>query len=57
VIAAVSTLLPATWFLVTGGALAAIANSAVQDRLRAAGLERDPSFDESLVVDPLLNDL
>jgi hypothetical protein len=57
VIAAISTALPAAWFLMTGGALAAIANSAVQDRLREAGLERDTGFDEELVVDPLLNDI
>ncbi len=57
VIAAISTVLPAAWFLITSGALAAIANSAVQDRLRKAGLERDTGFDEELVVDPLLNDI
>jgi uncharacterized membrane protein YesL len=55
-LAAISTLLPAAWFLITGGALAAIANSAVQDRLRAAGYEPSPAFDEELVVDPSLGD-
>lgn len=56
VVAALSTALPAAWFLITGGALAAIANSAVQDRLRAAGFEAAPAFDEELVVDPSLGD-
>lgn len=57
VTAVLSTVLPAAWFLITGGALAAIANSAVQDRLRAAGFEAPPAFDEALVVDPSLGDV
>lgn len=46
-----SSILPAAWFLITGGALAALANSAVQNRLRAAGIEAPPPFDEDMIVD------
>jgi hypothetical protein len=42
VVVVLSTAFPAAWFLLTGAALAAIANSAVQDRLRAAGHEATP---------------
>lgn len=38
---AFSVLFPIAWFLITGGALAAIGNTAVQDRLRAAGFEKE----------------
>lgn len=57
VIAVISSLLPAAWFLISGGALAAIANSAVQNRLRAAGFEPMPQFDEAMVIDPHFGDI
>ncbi|MBL8155183.1 MAG: DUF624 domain-containing protein [Anaerolineae bacterium] len=53
----VSVFLPAAWFLLTGGALAAIANSAVLDRLRAAGIEKAPTFAEDEVVDASFTDV
>jgi hypothetical protein len=37
-----SFLLPAAWLLITGGILAAIGSVAVQDRLRADGIEQAP---------------
>jgi uncharacterized membrane protein YesL len=37
-----SFVLPAAWLLITGGLLAAIGNVAVQDRLRADGIEKAP---------------
>jgi uncharacterized membrane protein YesL len=43
VVIAFSMVFPAAWLLLTGGALAAIANSAVQDRLRAAGFDKSPA--------------
>jgi hypothetical protein len=49
--AILSSIFPAAWFLITGGALAALANSAVQDRLWAAGIEARPTFDNELLVD------
>ncbi|MBL8166222.1 MAG: DUF624 domain-containing protein [Anaerolineae bacterium] len=55
-ISILSSLLPAAWFLITGGALAALANSAVQDRLRAAGIEAQPTFDENMIVDAIYSD-
>lgn len=56
-VAIVCTVLPAAWALIGGAALAAIANSAVQDRLRAAGLEAASKVDESMVVDPSFSDI
>jgi hypothetical protein len=53
----VSVFLPAAWFLLTGGALAAIANSAVLDRLRAVGIEKAPTFAEDEVVDASFTDV
>lgn len=44
-IAILSTLLPAGWVLITGAAFAVIGNAAVQDRLRAAGIEATPPPD------------
>lgn len=38
--ALLSSAFPVAWILLTGSALAAIANSSVQDRLRAAGYEK-----------------
>jgi uncharacterized membrane protein YesL len=46
VVVVFSTAFPVAWLLLTGGALAAIANTAVQDRLRAAG------YDASSAVNP-----
>jgi uncharacterized membrane protein YesL len=37
-----SVLFPIAFVLITGGALSAIGNEAVQNRLRAAGIEKDP---------------
>ena len=37
-----STLLPAAWLLLTGGALASVATYAVRDRLQAAGIDAPP---------------
>lgn len=53
----ISVFLPAAWFLLTGGALAAIANSAVLDRLREAGIEPAPAFAEDEVVDASFTDI
>lgn len=41
VVIAFSMVFPVAWILLTGSTLAAIANTAVQDRLRAAGYERN----------------
>ncbi len=41
-IVVISTVLPAAWLLLTGGALASIATHAVRDRLQAAGVEAPP---------------
>lgn len=41
---AISTILPAAWLLLTGGALASIASGAVHDRLRAAGFGGHPAM-------------
>ncbi|MDX2139171.1 MAG: hypothetical protein SF123_13870 [Chloroflexota bacterium] len=57
VIGAMSSVLPAAWFLLTGGIFAAIANSAVQDRLRTAGIDTTPLPDESLIADPSIDDV
>jgi uncharacterized membrane protein YesL len=58
VIGAMSSILPAAWFLLTGGIFAAIANSAVQDRLRTAGIDKSPLLpDESMIVDPSIHDI
>ncbi|MGL4647906.1 MAG: DUF624 domain-containing protein [Caldilineaceae bacterium] len=38
----ISVVLPAAWLLITGGLLAAIGSVAVQDRLRADGIEQAP---------------
>jgi hypothetical protein len=57
IMGAVSSILPAAWFLLTGGIFAAIANSAVQDRLRDVGIDKSPLPDESLVVDPSVHDI
>ena len=57
VIVAVSTFFGAAWFLISGGALAAIANSVVQDRLRKAGIEAPPTFDENVIVDIAVTDV
>ncbi len=57
VILILSAVLPAAWFLLTGGALAAVANSAVHDRLQAAGIEKAPAFDEDEIVDASFTDL
>ena len=46
IVLVLSTVLPVAWLLLTGSALAAIGNTAVQDRLRAAGFDRN-----STVVD------
>lgn len=43
-----STMLPITWLLLTGGALAAIANSAVQNRLQNAGYKKDRLSENAL---------
>ncbi len=40
----VSTMLPAAWVLLTGSALASVASSAVQNRLRAAGVGGLPAL-------------
>lgn len=42
-----STLLPVAWLLLTGSALAAIGNTAVQERLRAAGFDRSSAVVEA----------
>jgi uncharacterized membrane protein YesL len=54
---ALCTILPAAWILIGGAAMACIANSAVQDRLRAVGLEAEPTFDEGEIVDPSFSDV
>ena len=46
-----SMALPPAWILLTGAALCALANTAVQDRLRAAGLEKTPPPDPDDVPD------
>lgn len=56
VVVLISTLLPAAWFLIAAAALVSMASSAVLDRLRAAGIERTPLLDESLIVDAAFND-
>ncbi len=56
-VGALSTMLAAAWFLITGGILVSIANSAVQDRLRLAGIEPGPAFEEGSVVDPEFGDV
>ena len=38
----ISFILPAAWLLITGGLLSAIGSVAVQDRLRADGIEKAP---------------
>lgn len=53
----VSTILPAAWILIGGSGMACIANSAVQDRLREAGLEASSTFDEGAIVDPSFSDI
>jgi hypothetical protein len=45
------------WFLISGGALVAIINSGVQDRLRAAGLEAPAKYDENSVIDASFSDV
>jgi hypothetical protein len=57
IIMSISTVLGAGWLLIGGSALAAIATSAVQDRLRVAGIEAAPTFDESAVVDVAVTDI
>ncbi len=57
VVMTICTILPAAWFLIGGAAMSAIANSAVQDRLRAAGLEAPATLDEGAVVDPSFSDI
>lgn len=52
-----STVLAGAWLLLTGSVLAVLANSAVQDRLRHAGIEPEPTFDEGIVVNPDLTDV
>lgn len=52
-----STLLTAAWFLITGSMLAAVANSVVQDRLRAAGYEAPAAEDNNLMIDPQFGDM
>lgn len=54
---AISTILPAAWILIGGAGMACIANSAVQDRLRDAGLEAQAEFDEGAIVDPSFSDI
>ncbi len=48
VLLVLSTMLPAAWLLLTGSALAAIANSAVLDRLRVARYKKDNLPDTAL---------
>jgi uncharacterized membrane protein YesL len=57
VIGVVSSLLPGAWILITGSTMASIAGAAVQNRLRAAGIDRSTPFDEGLVVEPSFDDL
>jgi uncharacterized membrane protein YesL len=45
-----STVLPVSWLLLTGGALAAIANSAVRDRLQNAGYKKDHLSENALTL-------
>ncbi len=45
-----STVLMASWVLISGSALAAIATSAVFDRLEAAGLRQRPAKTEAEAV-------
>jgi uncharacterized membrane protein YesL len=55
VVALLSVAFPVAWILLTGSALAAIANSAVQDRLRAAGYDKSGTIDPGQPNEPFFN--
>ena len=58
ILMSISTVLPAAWILIGGAGMASIANSAVQDRLRNAGLEPpEAPFDEGGIVEPSFSDI
>jgi hypothetical protein len=57
VVGIASSILPGAWLLLTGSAFAAIAGTAVQDRLRFEGIDRSVPLDERMYVDPSIHDV